>query len=203
MIEWLKSWANQIIVAVIIAVIFELIIPNGKNKKYIKMVINLYVLFAILNPIISKFTNSNEIDLSKYNYEDYFSNTNSIETSSGLDSSDMIIDTTKKIINEDIKKRLLEKGYKVTSISIDINNSDSKYGQINWIKLSVVKNVESDSNVTTEENNSSIQINEVEEINVENEKEERNKTLRKSEIEKVKNIISEEYDIPKNNIEIN
>ena len=139
MIEWLKSWTNQIIVAVIIAVIFELIIPNGKNKKYIKMVINLYVLFVILNPIISKFTNSNEFDLSKYNYEDYFANTNSIETSSSLSSNDLIIDTTKKTIQEDIKNKLLEKWYKVTSISIDINNSDSKYGKIEWIKLSVTK----------------------------------------------------------------
>lgn len=139
MIEWLKLWANQIIVAVIIAVIFELIIPNGKNKKYIKMVINLYVLFAILNPIISKFTDSNKIDLFKYNCENYLSNANSIETSSSLSSSDMIIDTTKKTIKEDIQKRLLEKGYKVTSISIDINNSDSKYGEIEWIKLSVNK----------------------------------------------------------------
>ena len=63
MIEWLKNWTNSIIVAVIIAVIFELIIPNGNNKKYIKMVINLYVLFVILNPLISKFTNLNGIDI--------------------------------------------------------------------------------------------------------------------------------------------
>ena len=34
MIEWLKDWANQIIVAIVIAIIFELIIPKGKNKKY-------------------------------------------------------------------------------------------------------------------------------------------------------------------------
>ena len=52
MIEWLKTWTNQIIVAVVIAVIFNLIIPNGKNKKYIKMIINLYILFILINPKI-------------------------------------------------------------------------------------------------------------------------------------------------------
>ena len=46
MIEWLKDWANQIIVAIVIAIIFELIIPNGKNKKYIKMVINLVMIIG-------------------------------------------------------------------------------------------------------------------------------------------------------------
>ena len=57
MLGWLKGWVNQVIVAIIIAVIFELIIPNGKNKKYIKMIINLYVLFVLVNPIVSKFIN--------------------------------------------------------------------------------------------------------------------------------------------------
>ena len=35
MIDFLKTWSNQIIVAVIIATILEMIIPDGNNKKYI------------------------------------------------------------------------------------------------------------------------------------------------------------------------
>lgn len=36
---WISSWAEQIVVAVIIATIIEMILPNGNNKKYIKAVI--------------------------------------------------------------------------------------------------------------------------------------------------------------------
>lgn len=199
MIEWLKIWTNQVIVAVIIAVIFELIIPNGKNKKYIKMVINLYVLFIILNPIISKIMSNNEFDLSKYHYEDYFGN--SIETSSSLNSDEMIKSTVEKNVKEDIKNKLSLQGYNVTNISIDMNNKE--YGQINWIKLNINKkeNVGADDSVCLD--NSSIQINAVEEINVSNEKEEKDTTLRKSEIEEVKKVISEEYNISKDCIEVN
>ncbi|MCI8482131.1 MAG: hypothetical protein HFJ27_03470 [Clostridia bacterium] len=51
MIENLSLWAEQIIVAVIIATIIEMILPNGNNKKYIKAVIGVYVLFTIISPI--------------------------------------------------------------------------------------------------------------------------------------------------------
>ncbi len=132
MIEWLKNWTNSIIVAVIIAVIFELIIPNGNNKKYIKMVINLYVLFVILNPLISKFTNLNGIDINTKDYERYFKGENVIETSVSLNSENLINNTAEKAVKENIKSKLKENGYNVTSISINI---DKESGQINQVKI--------------------------------------------------------------------
>lgn len=132
MIEWLKNWTNSIIVAVIIAVIFELIIPNGNNKKYIKMVINLYVLFVILNPLISKFTNLNGIDINTKDYERYFKGENVIETSVSLNSENLINNTAEKALKENIKSKLKENGYNVTSISINI---DKESGQINQVKI--------------------------------------------------------------------
>lgn len=137
MVEWLKLWANQVIVAVIIAVIFELIIPNGKNKKYIKMVINLYVLFVLINPIISKFVKIEDFNLLQYDYEKYINNQVSKQASSDLNSEEMIQNTYEKSIKEDIIKKLEANGYNATNISININNSSENYGQINWIKLSV------------------------------------------------------------------
>lgn len=209
MIEWLKIWANQVIVAVIIAVIFELIMPNSKNKKYIKMVVNLYVLFVLINPIVSKCTNTNILDLSKYNYKEYFDNSISIETSSKLNSEEIIEDTFKKSIKDNIKNKLMVNGYNVSNISIDIDNSNKNYGQINWIKLSISKceNVGADESRRQEKNNSSITINEIEEININTNtntiKEDSKKTLKKTEIDNVKKMISEEYNISIENIEIN
>ena len=52
MISFLSSWTEQIVLAVVIAIIIELILPNNKNKKYIQMVIGDYVLFNIISPII-------------------------------------------------------------------------------------------------------------------------------------------------------
>ena len=132
MIEWLKSWTNSIIVAVIIAVIFELIIPNGNNKKYIKMVINLYVLYVIINPLISKFTGLNEIEINAKDYEKYFKGENVIETSVSLNSDKLINSTAEITLKNNITNKLKENGYNVTNISINI---DKESGQINKVKI--------------------------------------------------------------------
>lgn len=203
MLEWLKLWANQLIVAIIIAVIFELIIPNGKNKKYIKMVINLYLLFVLINPIISKFNGGNNIDLSEFNYKNYLTSENSITASVNSNSENIIRSTFEKKIKEDIKNKLLSGGYNVTSISINMNNSDSEYGKINSVKISLVKNINNDTLIASKENNSSIKVNEIEEINIDNKTDDKDTTLRKKEVEEIKKIISEEYNISKENIEVN
>ena len=56
MIGWLSNWAETIIIAVVIATIIEMLIPEGSSKKYVKVVIGVYILFTIISPIITKFT---------------------------------------------------------------------------------------------------------------------------------------------------
>ena len=43
MIEFFRSWCEGIIVAVIIAMLIEAILPEGNNKKYVKVVIGIYI----------------------------------------------------------------------------------------------------------------------------------------------------------------
>ena len=54
--EWVSSWIQGIIIAVIISTIIEMILPEGNSKKYIKVVIGVYILFSIVSPVISKVT---------------------------------------------------------------------------------------------------------------------------------------------------
>lgn len=49
MIDFLSNWAQGIIVAVIIATIIEMILPNGSSKKYVKVVVGIYILFTIIS----------------------------------------------------------------------------------------------------------------------------------------------------------
>lgn len=68
MINFMSSWAEQIVLAVIVATIIEMILPKNKNKKYIQMVIGVYVLFNIISPIIK---NKDDFSIEKYNIENY------------------------------------------------------------------------------------------------------------------------------------
>ena len=63
MVEWLSQWAGAIIVAVIIGTVIEMILPEGNSKKFIKVVIGIYIVFTILTPIVNKFTGE-EINVS-------------------------------------------------------------------------------------------------------------------------------------------
>ena len=71
MVAFISNWAQGIIVAVIIASIIEMILPEGSSKKYIKVVIGVYILFVIVTPIVNQFSNnSNSIDTdSIFNFE--------------------------------------------------------------------------------------------------------------------------------------
>ena len=71
MINFISSWAEQIVLAVIIATIIELILPNSKNKKYVQMVIGIYVLFNIISPVIK---NKDILTFEEINLEKYASN---------------------------------------------------------------------------------------------------------------------------------
>ena len=68
MIENLSSWAKGITLAVIVVSILEMLLPNNKTKKYIKMVMGVFILFNIISPFINAndLKNLNEIDASKY-----------------------------------------------------------------------------------------------------------------------------------------
>ena len=71
MIDWISNWAETIIIAVIIATIIEMILPEGSSKKYVKVIIGVYILFTIVSPVISGFTGNNiavsdTLDIEKY-----------------------------------------------------------------------------------------------------------------------------------------
>lgn len=211
MINFLKSWTNQIIVTVIIATILEMILPNGNNKKYIKMVIGIYILFSIIQPIITKITGSS-IDISKFNYDKYF-NEGIIETSTkdfDENNSKLIKQAYIDNIKSDIKTKIKQKGYEIISLDIEIIEDENKntYGTIQSINLNV-ENIKEDKDKIKEKSTNTINIENVNiSINNNTNINESNNVKEKIKIsEKEKKYIIEylanEYSIDKKNIIIN
>ena len=80
--EFLNSWLQGIIIAVIITTIIEMILPKGNTKKYVKVVLGIYVVFNIMTPVVNKFFDSNFELSSIINIEDYMRKMESYEVSS-------------------------------------------------------------------------------------------------------------------------
>ena len=209
MITFLKSWANQIIVAVIIATIFEMLLPNGNNKKYIKMIIGLYVLFTIIQPIITKVTGNN-IEISDFNYKKYFDE--DVLESSSQDFEDNNSKLIKQAyidnIKSDIKTKIKQKRYEVISCNVNIINSgnEEEYGKIESVNLKIKK--VTDEEEASEESINTIKVENVD-INISNSSDNNtNNTEEKSNIsekEKIEIIeyLANEYSINKKDIVIN
>ena len=192
MINGISTWAKSIILAVIIATILEMILPEGNNKKYIKTVIGVYILFTIISPIISKLNGGNiQIDASKY--ENYFNSQNYTMASTNV--VDINLDNAYiSSMKSDIKQRMKEKGYEVKSLNADIElKNEERYGTIKSIKLTLRKNTS--SNV----------INSIEKVEINILNEQVNNTensLQESEKREIKKYLSETYSIDESNIEI-
>lgn len=200
MVEWISGWAQGMIVAVIIATIIEMLLPEGNSKKYIKVVVGIYILFTIVSPVITKITNkefklSDIIDLDEYIEAASSDNTyNELEKSNNENIKEVYIASLKS----DIEGKIANKGYNADSIEVEVQDNDEY--TINSITISVSKLDEK------EENNNIEIVNEVE-INVststekskENEKEE----LSKKEKEELKEYLSSVYELPEDNIIIN
>ncbi len=205
MIEGVSTWAEQIIVAVIIASIIEMILPSGNNKKYIKAVIGVYILFTIISPILGKITN---IDLENIDYEKYFEELDASQTVSQTltkNNDKSIEEIYESNIKQDMKAKLKEQGYIVENIELNIEfKSEANYGKINSVNLSVYKTKE---NEETSESNT-IAVNKIETVtignivkNTSNNQDKEN--LKESEKNEIKKYIASVYEVNKKNIRVN
>lgn len=210
MVEWISNWAEAIIIAVIIGTIIEMILPEGNSKKYIKVVIGIYVLFTIVSPIITKFTGedievSDILDLEEYIEETKESS--KIQNSVSDTNENSIMEIYKSRLKDDMTAKINSKGYSVNSIDIEI--SDDENYSILKVTLAVNKIEEKDKN-TSEKNENILEVNEIEkvEINIQNNEitneivETEENEITKSEKKELKEYISGVYEVSEDNITI-
>lgn len=124
--EWVSSWIQGIIIAVIISTIIEMILPEGNCKKYIKVVIGVYILFSMISPVITKLTGTNFKLSDILDIEEYMevSTTNAYEDLN-QNQDQQIRDIYLNSLKNDMKEKIIAKGYEVISIDLEIENNES------------------------------------------------------------------------------
>ena len=133
MIDFMSSWAEQIVLAVIVATIIEMILPQNKNKKYIQMVIGVYVLFNIISPIIE---NKEEFSIEKYSIENYQKQTQYEVDQSSMD--ERLEKIYLKELQDIVTSKFEENDYKVIKCKIDaVLDSTKKNAGIHSITVKI------------------------------------------------------------------
>ena len=174
--NWISGWIQGIIIAVIIGTIIEMLLPDGNCKKYVKVVIGVYILFSIVTPVITKVTGnefrvSDIYDINTYIEVSTKSSQENIENSQQNQIKQVYITNLKN----DMKQKIQEKGYSVKSLTLEISN-DEQYtlkkifaqvskrkneennevkgvNEINITISNTTENIEEDISISTKEQN--------------------------------------------------
>lgn len=202
MIQFFSSWVKTLGLSIVIISILEMLLPNNKTKKYIRMVMGLYVLFTIISPFVS---NKQMFDINDINFEDYLTE----QTSSSVNQTSMnerIEELYKQQLEKDIAEKLNDKGYIVKSCKVNVQISDEKEEtKITKIKIKAEKSDESNQSQELE-NKIVSQIQKIKPIDTSIKNQQENKTdknLDKSDIQNIKNFLIEEYEVSEKCLEIN
>ncbi len=205
MIEFLSSWAKGLGLAIVVVSILEMILPNNKTKKYIRMVMGVYILFTIISPFIK---NKQTIDVSSFEIEKYSNYTSSsgktTQTSMDKRIEELYIDKLEK----DISKKVREQGYDILNCKVEAQLNDSEENsEISKIKLQVKKNESNKvNNELTLENKVVEEIQKIRPINtniVEREKSNKSEKITNEDKQKIKKFLMEEYGVKEKCLEIN
>lgn len=232
MIEFISSWAKSLGVTIILVSIIEMLLPNNKTKKYIRVILGIFVLFNIISPFIKNkeqlniIEEINSADLEKYSskYDDYKSNdNNNNEDNNNLNQTSMdkrITELYKQELERSIKNKIEEIGYEVESCKVEAEIINNETG-IKKVKVKIgnkkEENNKDEENKNSESNNNEKtaeekvveeieKIKKVDEINILKNKEddaEENSKITKTDIQNIKNILKEEYGVSEDCLEIN
>lgn len=219
MVNFLSSWVKNLSLAIIVVSILEMLLPNNKTKKYVKMVMGLYILFSIISPFIknSDKLNFENIDVSSYINEELATiNVEVNQESMGKRLKEIYIEE----LENDITKKLKEKGYTIEYCKVDANisqeNNDSGIKKIT-LKLDKKEETKTDENSKANENTTETienkivsEIQKIQKVEVkvgnntkENSTEKENSKITKTDIESVKEFLISEYGVSKSCLKIN
>ena len=216
MIEFLSSWAKSLGLAIIVISILEMLLPNNKTKKYVRMVFGIYIIFNIISPFIK---NKDIVDVSSYDLNEYIGNYTSNQTNEEQSSVNSRIEEIYiEELEKDITKKIEGLGYQVTTCNVYATlSSKNEENYIEEIVLTVEKNEEQNNTEENEQQEETIEDKLVEEIQkikpvnttggkinkTKNEQENNKQNINNSDIQKIKKFLKEEYGVEETCLKIN
>lgn len=202
MIEFISTWVKGLGVAIVIVSIIEMILPNNKTKKYIKMVLGIYIIFNIISPLVN---NKDKLNLGNLNLNNY-----TVNTSTSVDQTSMnkrIETLYEDELEKDITAKLKEKGYQLSeckvTAKIDENENSKDETKISNIKIKVEKKLERQAEENSVENKIVTGIQQIKKVDIGKTKETKNSSkISKTELENIKKFLIEEYEVNEKCLEI-
>ena len=211
MIEFLSSWAKSLGLAIIVISVLEMLLPNNKTKKYVRMVFGLYIIFNIVSPFIK---NKDILDVSTYDINEYGNYTTNQNRSNESSIKTKIEEIYIGELEKDITEKINELGYNVTTCNVYATlSSKNEESYIEQIELNVEKGEEKQENQDEEETFENKLVSEIQKIkpvnttitknNQSNNQDENQNSINISDVQKIKKFLIEEYGVDEKCLKIN
>ncbi len=219
MIEFLSTWAKNIGLAIIVISILEMLLPNNKTKKYVRMVFGMYIIFNIISPFIN---NKDILDVSSFDLEQYANYTSNQASGEQTSMNNRIEEIYIEELEKDITKKVEDLGYQVVACNVYATlSSENEESYIEQITLTVEKGEEESTEENSEqgdtiENRLVEEIQKIKPVNTtvqssrntstgsdSKDGQQGEQTISNQDIQKIKKFLTEEYGVEETCLKIN
>lgn len=127
MFDSIKTYINTILFSGILFVIIKLIVPNGKLKKYINVLIGVITIIIVFSPVITLVKNNNNLQASDILLNiaslDIF-NSNYTDLSSYDDvNKNNVRESFKESVENDIKEKIKKEANVDSNVTVNITDT--------------------------------------------------------------------------------
>ena len=107
----ISTWILSITGIVLVGLLFDILLPNGKTNKIVKSVVALFTVLVIVSPL-------KNIDLNNFDFSNLFENFNIDSQFVSSIREDMV-----QTLKDDIQENLYENGYSGVKIDFEVSSS--------------------------------------------------------------------------------
>lgn len=131
--EFIYSWIKDLVIIFIIITLVDLVMPKGSMHRYIRFVIGLLIIFAVINPFVNLGNIDFQLDKEVFkNIDNQFSINEEIiegqESQIEMMYKDKIANELEGFIDENTE-------YRVSELDIEIDKTEDNFGAISYINL--------------------------------------------------------------------
>ncbi len=130
--EWLRDWVIQIAGIIVLGAICDMIMPRGDMKKYVKLVIGMVLVFAIIRPITGISVDSIDLDLPYERQERLTDLQNKLSTK----ERDDILKLYSQKLEKSVANCVFTKWGCEAQVKVEVEEqNEEKFGRVQYIRI--------------------------------------------------------------------
>ena len=130
--EWLREWVMQLAGIILIGAVCDTLMADGDIKKYVKMVVGLVLVFAIVKPIVGFFPDKTLFEIPEKNQ------TKAVELKNRLDikEQEIIFDLYRSKLEKSVENYIFTRWSISAKAKVTVEKDDeAEFGNIKSIIL--------------------------------------------------------------------